>query len=299
MKNLKKLGLLTSLIALMSTSAFAQEVGVNSAMRGSVLIDESETDVGDDVSLGEEVETGEDSSLQILLLDETVFTVGAETILTIDEFVYDPDQSSGELAASVAQGTFRFMSGGTADDVDDVEIETETASMGVRGTIIEGVVGARAIELAAAEGIIPATAGNASQGATIVMLRGPGRHSNSLNKRGAVDITSGGMTKTLRTQGTAYYVPRAGEFVGPFEVTTSMWDFMSGNLRTSPAQATDKPVPPIDNAHAESGDDTFDANPDPFDPRSSETIPEWPTTTDDFGDNGATDISTSNPFDTE
>ncbi len=272
-----------SLACLMFSSAMAQKVGVNSAISGEVMIDGDEAIEDDDIELGQEVDSGADSALQILLLDETVFTVGEETLLTIDEFVYDPNKSAGEMAASVARGTFRFMSGNTADDVEDVQIDTPVASMGVRGTIIEGAIGQQAIELAAAEGLNITGAGDA---ATIIMLRGPGRNSNSLNKRGAVDVRSGGQTRTLRTQGTALFVPQSGNIIGPFDVSDNMWRFMSGKLRTSPSESLERAMPPIDNASGETNDDLFDASPDPFDPRGPENVLDWPTTVDgEFDDN--------------
>ncbi len=50
--------------------------------------------------------------MQILLLDETVFTLGSGARLTIDEFVFDPSTQSGSVTTQITKGAFRFLSGG-------------------------------------------------------------------------------------------------------------------------------------------------------------------------------------------
>ena len=62
------------------------------------------------VVLADQVQTGQRSQLQLLLLDKSVFTVGANARLTIDRYVYDPS-AGRSFSATVAKGAFRFMSG--------------------------------------------------------------------------------------------------------------------------------------------------------------------------------------------
>ena len=45
------------------------------------------------------VTTKADSRLQVMLLDETVFTVGPESDMVLDEFVYDPSTNAGKITA--------------------------------------------------------------------------------------------------------------------------------------------------------------------------------------------------------
>ena len=100
------------------------------------------------VAIADQVETGARSQLQILLLDRSTFTVGANARLTIDRFVYDPAQGRS-MSASVAKGAFRFMSGRPSRGGNST-IATPVASIGIRGTIVDGVVGADAIAIAGA-----------------------------------------------------------------------------------------------------------------------------------------------------
>jgi len=67
---------------------------------------------GDKIFMGDKIETGADGQLQVLLLDETVFTLGPLSSITVDEFVYDPENSDGK--ASMMKGIFRAVSGKVA-----------------------------------------------------------------------------------------------------------------------------------------------------------------------------------------
>jgi len=64
---------------------------------------------GDKVFMGDKIETGADGQLQILLLDETVFTLGPVSAITVDEFLYDPAKGNGN--AGVVKGVFRAVTG--------------------------------------------------------------------------------------------------------------------------------------------------------------------------------------------
>ena len=64
---------------------------------------------GDKIFMGDKIETGANGQLQILLLDQTVFTLGPLSSVTIDEFVYDPGNT--EDKAGMVKGIFRAVSG--------------------------------------------------------------------------------------------------------------------------------------------------------------------------------------------
>jgi hypothetical protein len=52
------------------------------------------------VILNDEVRTADASWLQILLLDKSTFTVGANARVAIDRFVYDPAANSAQPASA-------------------------------------------------------------------------------------------------------------------------------------------------------------------------------------------------------
>jgi len=63
---------------------------------------------GSEIFMGDKIETGPDGQLKILLFDKTVFTLGPLSTITIDEFVYDPENA--EEKSSVVKGIFRAVS---------------------------------------------------------------------------------------------------------------------------------------------------------------------------------------------
>jgi len=92
--------------------------------------------LGDEVVFNEVIETGADGRAQVLLLDQSAFTVGPGARMVLDEFVYDPDSSTGRLTASISQGVFRFVGGALSKQEGAVTIDTPSATVGVRGGIV-------------------------------------------------------------------------------------------------------------------------------------------------------------------
>lgn len=131
-----------------------EQAGVTAAVHGEVNLDPVTGEVahaalsGEDVFLGDGLSSGDASGLQLMLLDETIFTVGANTDLTVDEFVYDPATGAGQMSASLTKGIFRFVTGSIAQgDPEDMVINLPTGFIGIRGTT--GLVGLISPALAA------------------------------------------------------------------------------------------------------------------------------------------------------
>lgn len=171
------------------------------------------------MAMGDLIRTGKKAQLQILLLDRSTFSVGPRASLKIDRFVYDPAKGRG-MAASVAKGAFRFMSGrpnrgrnGTSS------ISSPVATIGIRGTIVEGAVGETAMEIA--EKNLPGfkQLDSDKENATLVVLRGPGAQTQAGLEPGAVSFTSTGGSVELTRPMQAAYVPRAGAAPVPFTIS--------------------------------------------------------------------------------
>jgi hypothetical protein len=121
----------------------AEKAGVAAAVRGDVTVtgeprpEPVNAKSGMDMLRFDRVVTDAESRMQILLLDQTNFSVGPKSELVIDEFVYDPDTGSGEVAAEFVEGVFRYVSGSVGqNDPDNVEVETAAGTIGVRGTAL-------------------------------------------------------------------------------------------------------------------------------------------------------------------
>ena len=170
------------------------------------------------VALADQVQTGARSQLQLQLLDRSVFTVGANARLTIDRFVYAPG-GNGSFGATVAKGAFRFMSGRRGDG-KGTSINTPAATIGIRGTILDGVVGEEAIAIARGERAISQTIDSDPQTASLVILRGPGPNRQGNGAVGAISVTAANRTVELDRPLHAAYVPRRGAApIGPFTIS--------------------------------------------------------------------------------
>jgi len=159
-------------------SAAAVQAGVAAAVRGSVKLVSFETpkavgknvSSGDPIYLGDRIESGPKAGLQVMLMDETIFTIGADSAIVIDKFIYDPARSAGKVSAKVLKGVFRFVSGRVAaNKPSDMEVKLPNGTIGIRGTSAGGFV---------------------RDGVSEVVLLGPGT-SNNVGEPGGRIIVSG------------------------------------------------------------------------------------------------------------
>lgn len=85
--------------------------------------------------LGNILKTGEDGSLGLTFKDNTVMSLGPNTELTIDEYLYAPANDELKLSASLIQGTLHYISGVIAKlKPEAVSVKTPSGIIGVRGT---------------------------------------------------------------------------------------------------------------------------------------------------------------------
>ena len=109
--------------------------------------------LGEEIFLEDRIQTSADSRLQILLRDETTFTLGPNAELIVDKFIYDPDSSDVEV--SIKSGAFRFISGATASSGPDaVKLKLPKATLSIRGTEVLGDVSPANTQIILMSGII-------------------------------------------------------------------------------------------------------------------------------------------------
>ncbi|MCC6640634.1 MAG: FecR domain-containing protein [Deltaproteobacteria bacterium] len=156
-----------------------EQAGVSAAVRGSVTLARAQAGgravvSGEDIFLQDWIESGDRSGMQILLLDETAFTIGPDSAIAIDEFVYDPATSAGRLAARVSKGVFRFVSGKIAKQPsDNVNVALPSGNVGIRGTMVAG-------------------AANPTTRASLVVLLGEGPDNAAGEPAGSIDVCNAG-----------------------------------------------------------------------------------------------------------
>lgn len=217
------------------------QAGVSSAVRGSVDLRASQqsdaepqaVETGDPVFILDEIITGADSGMQLLLLDETTFTIGANSTLIVDEFIYDPATSEGEVGASLLGGTVRFVSGQVArNEPDNMEISLPSGTLGVRGTM--AVV-------------------TADDDTVMVLLDGPGG-GDPESGRGIVEVSNAGVTVVLWRSGYATVIVGDQPPSAPFLLDAEARGLIQSALEGGVAPSTEETVGPGGpGAAAESG----------------------------------------------
>ncbi len=198
---------------LASTSALAEAApgfGVAAAVRGDVAIHRAGAPgalgSGGAVNPGDRIVTGESAGLQLMLSDETVFTLGAGTDFTLVRYTYDPTSAEGEILAQVARGSYRVVTGRIgAAHPGSIRVEMPTGTVSLRGTIV---------------------AGDADGDGDTVVLLGPGAKRSSADKKGSFAfIPKGAAVQTAEDEilvyraGYAVTVDPQGNVSEPFEMS--------------------------------------------------------------------------------
>ena len=139
-----------------------QLVGIVGAISGTVKTETRELKSGDKIYLNETIISGVNSGTQILLLDQSTFTVGEDSEVVMDTFVFDPATNDGKIVASVKQGSLKVISGLISKkNPDSLTVEVPEGTLGSRGTEFQTIV---------------------SKGKTDTLLIGPGKN-NTLGMR--------------------------------------------------------------------------------------------------------------------
>ena len=114
----------------------SEQVGVIGAAIGDIKNQKNEKLInGSKIYFGDTVISSSQSNAQILFLDQTVLTLGEETELTIDEFVYDPNSQDGSFVSTVKTGTVKFITGQISKkNPDNLEVKVPAGTLGARGT---------------------------------------------------------------------------------------------------------------------------------------------------------------------
>ena len=173
-----------SLFFLFSVSSNAEEkltiekqlVGIVGAISGTVKTETRELKAGDKIYLNETIYAGVGAGTQILLLDQSTFTIGEDSEVVMDTFVFDPATNDGKIVASVKQGSLKVISGLISKkNPDSLTVEVPEGTLGSRGTEFQTIV---------------------SKGKTDTLLIGPGKN-NTLGMRPGAVLVGNSFGSTL------------------------------------------------------------------------------------------------------
>jgi len=85
---------------------------------------------------------GSGSAVEIQFLDGALLSQGPDSSVALDEYVFDADESTGEMAVKLLQGSLRSVTGKIVDNnPEGFKIDTPLATIGIRGTTTGHVVG--------------------------------------------------------------------------------------------------------------------------------------------------------------
>jgi len=137
--------LLAVLPALLIAAPSWAKVGIASVVNGAPTAKPpAETErvlhVGNDMVASEVVTTKANDRAHLVFLDGSTLTVGPNSEITIDKFVYDPDKRTGQLSLDAGRGVFRYV-GGAISKNSEVTVKSRGATMGIRGGIATFSVG--------------------------------------------------------------------------------------------------------------------------------------------------------------
>ena len=143
---------------------------------------------GGSVYQGDVVITGEDGAIEIEFADQSMFSLGGDGRMVLDEMIYDPAEQKGSMGLGVVSGTFSFISGQIAKTSPDaMTLETPVATIGIRGTTIAGSVGGEGTEnsislLADADGHVGEAVISNAAGTVVISQAGATVTMTSLNQ---------------------------------------------------------------------------------------------------------------------
>ena len=119
-----------------------QLVGIVGAISGKVKTENRELKAGDKIYLNETIYAAEGAGTQILLLDQSTFTIGSDSEVVMDTFIYDPATSDGKIVAKVKKGSLKVISGLISKkNPDSLTVEVPEGTLGSRGTEFQTIVG--------------------------------------------------------------------------------------------------------------------------------------------------------------
>jgi len=120
-------------------SVMAADIGLVKVVTGSVQIERGAAKmpakVGTGLQTSDVVITGADGSAGITFTDNSLVSVGPNSVFAIDKYQFDTTTHAGEFEGNLKQGRLAAVSGKMVkQSPESMKIRTPSAIMGVRGT---------------------------------------------------------------------------------------------------------------------------------------------------------------------
>lgn len=139
MQRIVRFSILLLIAALIATGAHAADAGRVKVVKGTVQVEREgksfAATVGMPVRVGDVITTGAGGSVGITFQDDSLLSIGPDSVLSVDRFVFDNTTHKGEFETSLKRGTLAAVSGKLVkEQPESMRVKTPTAIMGVRGT---------------------------------------------------------------------------------------------------------------------------------------------------------------------
>ncbi|MDJ0513620.1 MAG: FecR domain-containing protein [Methyloceanibacter sp.] len=122
------------------SEAAANKVGVAAAVNPDAFSGGKQIRIGKSIFYNERISTDANGVVQVLLVDGSTFTVGKNSDVVIDKFVYNPNKQTGEIVTSFSKGSMRFIGGKISKNPGGVTINTPDGSLAIRGGMAQGAI---------------------------------------------------------------------------------------------------------------------------------------------------------------
>lgn len=138
MRHTVKAAIAAASVIACSWTADADEVGKTTAIIPAASQQaqgtRSDLNLRDPIIRNAELSTAARGALEVTFLDGSKLTMGQNSRLTVDEYVYSGQGGANKQTVRFTKGLFRFVSGTIPKE--NVKLETPTVTIGIRGTIL-------------------------------------------------------------------------------------------------------------------------------------------------------------------
>jgi hypothetical protein len=124
--------LVTGSLALISTASCGQEaIGSTTSVKPQAEANSRMLSTGGSVYSKELIHTGDSGAANLRFHDNSNLSVGPQSSVRLDKFVYDPNKTAGSVAVEAARGSLRFATG--SQSKGSYQVKTPYGTLGIRG----------------------------------------------------------------------------------------------------------------------------------------------------------------------
>ena len=136
---MRKAWIIAAALSVAAPALAAENIGLVKVSKGSVQIqrgaEKLPANVGASLQTSDTIVTGADGSAGITFTDNSLVSVGPNSVFSIEKYSFDSTTHQGEFAGNLKQGRLAAVSGKMVkQSPESMTIRTPSAIMGVRGT---------------------------------------------------------------------------------------------------------------------------------------------------------------------